>query len=99
MTIEPLTLITIMGMALVTYLTRAGGVLLLSGSAAPRLTTWLRHLPGSLLVALIAPLVLQGGFPTIGAALATAVVAARTRNLLLAMLVGVGSVWLLRQWL
>lgn len=97
MTIDLLTFSTILGMALVTYLTRAGGVLLIGRSTAPRITLWLRHLPGSILVALIAPLILSGGVPTLVAAGVTAVVAAHSRHLLLALLAGVGTVWLLRQ--
>ena len=61
MRIELATLITIVGMALVTYATRAGA---------------------------------RGA----GAARPTAVIAARTNNLLLAIIGGVGAVWLLRAY-
>jgi uncharacterized membrane protein len=61
-----------------------------------RVEAWLRNIPGAVLVSIIAPGLLTNGIPGVIAAAATALVAARTRNLLLAMLVGVVMVWLLR---
>ncbi len=90
-------LLTILGMALVTYLTRIGGVWLMSRmTLSARLEAWLGYLPGCILVALVAPTALSTGFAETGAALITLFVAARTRNMLLSMLVGVGAVLLLR---
>jgi uncharacterized membrane protein len=86
-------LLTIFAMASVTYLTRIGGVWLMNRiSLPPRAKAWLTYLPGAVIVSLIAPTVLSTGFAETGAALATVLVAARTRNLLLAMIVGVGVV-------
>jgi branched chain amino acid efflux pump len=100
MRIELVTLMTILGMALATYATRAGGVWILSRfQPSPRFNAWLRHVPGAVLVAIIAPLVVNGGVPSAAAALATALIAARTNNLLLAIGGGVGLVWLLRTYL
>ncbi|HKF93787.1 MAG TPA: AzlD domain-containing protein [Gammaproteobacteria bacterium] len=97
MRIEIVTLITILGMALATYATRASGVWMLSRfQPSPRFNAWLRHVPGAILVAIITPLVLNGGLPSAAAAFATALIAARTNNLLLAIGGGVGLVWLLR---
>ncbi len=52
-------LITILGMALVTYATRAGGFWLMGlVTPSPRIEAWLRQIPGAVLVAIIAPTVL-----------------------------------------
>ncbi len=92
-----LALVTIFGMALVTYLTRAGGVWLMGlVTLSPRLEAWLRSIPGAVLVALVAPTVFASSLAETLAALATVLVALRTRNVLLAMVIGVGVVWVLR---
>ena len=94
---ETLTLITILGMALVTYATRAGGFWLMGlVTPSPRIEAWLRQIPGAVLVAIIAPTVLASSLAETLAALATVLIAIRTKNVLLAMLVGVAAVWLLR---
>ncbi len=116
MTVDPLVLLTILGMAAVTYATRIGGFLLLSrASLQGKLSSWLRYVPAAVLIAIVAPTIVpagllgaqaggESGTLTAGpaealAALITAAVAARLKNLLLAMLVGVVSVWLLRRFL
>ena len=94
---ETLTLITIMGMALVTYATRAGGFWLMGlVTPSPRIEAWLRQIPGAVLVAIIAPSVLASSLAETLAALATILVAIRTKNVLIAMLVGVATVAILR---
>ena len=90
-------LIAILGMALVTFAIKAAGLLLASrlptqGFAA----AWLRHIPGAVLAALIAPAVLNGGPAEAIAAAATALVAILTRNLFAAMATGVLAVYLAR---
>ncbi len=95
---SPLALLTILGMAVVTYLTRIGGLWLMSHVAlSRRLKAWLEYLPGTILVAIVAPVVLGAGLAEVGAALATLLVAIRTRNVLVSMLVGVGVVLALRK--
>ncbi len=90
-------LITILGMALVTYATRAGGFWLMGlVTPSPRIEAWLRQIPGAVLVAIIAPTVLASSLAETLAALASALVALRTKNVLVAMVVGVGAVWVLR---
>ena len=90
-------LVTICGMAFVTYLTRVGGVWLMSHvTLSKRMKVWLEYIPGTVIVALVAPTVLTTGFAEAGAALVTLVVEARTRNVLLSMAVGVIVVWGLR---
>ena len=94
---ETLTLITILGMAFVTYVTRAGGFWLMGlVTPSPRVEAWLRQIPGAVLVAIIAPTVLASSLAETLASLATLLVAIRTKNVLVAMLVGVGAVLVLR---
>ncbi len=98
MEIDGLVLATIIGMALVTYATRAGGFWLLSRVQLPgRVERGLRFLPGAVLVALVVPDLVKTGLFGAVAALASILVAARTRNILLAMLTGVGLTVGLRQ--
>lgn len=90
-------LIAILGMACVTYITRISGLALMSRiKLSKRMEVWLRYIPGTILVSLVAPAVLTGGPAEALAALATTLIAWRARNLLLAMLVGVGVVLILR---
>ncbi len=97
---DTLSLVAILGMGLVTYASRAGGLWLMARVPdSPRLQAWLRHIPGAILVSLIAPAALASGPAEALAALGTALVAARTRNLLLSLLVGVALVWALRRLL
>jgi uncharacterized membrane protein len=94
---ETLTLITIVGMALVTFATRAGGFWLMGlFTPSPRIEAWLKQIPGAVLVAIIAPTVLASSVAETLAAVATVLVAIRTKNVLIAMLVGVTTVALLR---
>ncbi len=91
------TLLTILGMAAASYATRAGGLWLMRfARPSPRVEAWLDHLPGAVLVALVAPAITAAGVIGAVGTLATALVAARTKNLLLSMLVGMGLVWALR---
>ena len=91
-------LLAIAGMALVTYATRAGGLWALGRLASSaRAEAWLRQLPGTVLVAIVVPAAVASGPAGVLALLATVLVAMRTGKLPLALLVGVGTVWLLRQ--
>lgn len=90
----PESLLAIAGMALVTYGVRAGGFLLSAwipqhGFAA----AWLRHLPGAMLAAIVAPTALTGGIAESAASILTVLTAVLTRNLFMAMAVGVIAVW------
>jgi uncharacterized membrane protein len=90
-------LIAILGMALVTFAIKAGGLLL-----ATRLPTtgfaaaWLKHIPGAVMASLVAPALVTGSAAEALAAAATALVYWATRNLFAAMAVGVLAVYLLR---
>lgn len=97
MQINPQVLLITLGMALVTYLTRMGGLWLMSRvTLSGPVKTWLSYLPGAVVVAIVAPTVLGNGLAEMGAALATVLVAVRTRNVLLSMVIGVGVVLGLR---
>jgi uncharacterized membrane protein len=88
---------TIVAMALVTYATRAGGLWLMGRfEGAHRFDGALSYVPGSVLVAIVAPTVIAAGPAGLVAVLLTAVVARLTGSVLLAMLVGVGLVWAAR---
>ncbi len=93
MQINLTTLITILGIAVVTYLTRVGGIWLMSFvHVSEGFKTWVNILPGTILIAIIAPTVFSGSFADAGASLATVLVFVRTRNVLLSMVIGIGAV-------
>lgn len=89
--------LAILGMALVTYLCRAAGVVLMSRiSITPRVERALRALPGSIVVATILPLAVDGGAVAV-AGLAIAIVAMSLTGIeLVAITGGLGVVALLR---
>src|SRR5690349_5068946 len=96
--------LTILGMALATYATRATALLALRGEVAPWLRRWLGLVPVAVFTALLLPPLLFGpGEPpslAIGPALpagaAGALVAWRSGNVLLTIGAGLGVFWLLR---
>ena len=69
--------LTIIGMALVTYLTRSSGFFFLSRlkSIPQRVEAWMRHLPGAILLALVTPLLLAQRVIGIGAGVVVVMVA------------------------
>lgn len=84
-------------MGIVTYATRAGGIWAIERiEVSDRMETALEALPGAVLTSLIAPTIVHGGIPELGATLAVLLVAVRTGSIVLAMGVGIGVVWLLR---
>ena len=90
-------LLAILGMAAVTYAIRAGGLLLANRLPSTGfVAAWLRHLPGAVLAALIAPVILRGGPSEAIAAVATALIYVASRNLFAAMAGGVLAVYLAR---
>jgi uncharacterized membrane protein len=96
MTLRLDVLLAILGMALATYLCRAGGYALFRALRPPRFVeVTLQHLPGPIFMAYVAPaLAMQGAKGFVAAALVVAVQAA-TRNLALAIGAGVAAMWLL----
>ena len=94
---SPEALITILGMALVTFAVKAGGLLL--ANRLPRdgfAAAWLRHIPGAVLASLVAPALVTGSAAEVIAAVATGLVYIASRNLLAAMAAGVATVYLAR---
>jgi uncharacterized membrane protein len=89
--------VVLLGMAGATYLTRVAGLFLISRiRPTPRVEAFLRHVPASILVAIIVPNLVQGTLSEVMAAGCAAVVAALTRNLVAALFTGVLAVVLLR---
>ncbi len=94
---SPEALTAILGMALVTFAVKAGGLLL--ANRLPQtgfVAAWLRHIPGAVLASLVAPALVTGSAAEVIAAAATALVYVVSRNLLAAMAVGVLTVYLAR---
>ena len=89
--------IAIASMVVATYLCRIGGVVLMTRvNITPAVERGLRALPGSIIVATILPLILDGGIPAFPSA-ATAIVAmAVTRSELVGLVAGLGTLSLLR---
>ncbi|EXI80110.1 MAG: putative membrane protein [Candidatus Accumulibacter appositus] len=92
-----LTVITIAGMALATYLTRIGGLYLMRGvSVTGRLKAALDALPAAVLMAVIAPTVLATGAAETIAAAITAAAAFLRLPMIAVVAIGVAAVVALR---
>lgn len=84
-------------MALVTYLCRIGGVVLMSRmTLTPAIERALRALPGSIVVATVIPLGVQGGVAAVMGLVAGLIVMILTRIELAALLAGLAVVSLAR---
>jgi uncharacterized membrane protein len=95
--IDTSTLLAIVLMALATYATRAGGLWLASRfDLSERAGAWLDQIPGAILVSLVAPNILMGGPVEMLAAIVVVIVSLRTGSLPAAMVIGVGTVLVLR---
>ncbi len=82
----------IIAMALVTYGTRAAGLVIMSRvRITKRVEAFLVALSGSVLVALIVPVTLEGDWGTKAAVVCAIVFAAITRQTSLAMVVGIAA--------
>ncbi|HUE44752.1 MAG TPA: AzlD domain-containing protein [Aestuariivirgaceae bacterium] len=96
MTLDPATLLAIAGMAIVTYLNRLSGLVLVRFVRLEgRTKAALDALPPAILMAVIAPMVLTRGPAETAAAIIT-VIAALRLPLIAAVVVGVASVVALR---
>lgn len=90
-------LAAILGMALASYLCRAGGYAVLRVTRPPPFVqAMLQHLPGCIFVAFLGPALAGAGWPAIAAGAAVLLVQASLRRLALSILTGVGTLWLLR---
>lgn len=94
---SPEALLAILGMALATLGIKAAGLLL--ADRLPRAgfaSAWLRHIPGAVLAALVAPALVTGSPIEAIAAAVTALAFLLTRQIIVAMAGGVLAVYLLR---
>jgi uncharacterized membrane protein len=87
----------VLAMAVATYLCRASGVVLMSRvRLTPHVTRALQALPGSIVVATVAPLAAQAGAPAIAGVLVALATMIVVRWELAALIAGLGAVMLLR---
>jgi len=94
------TILTIGLMAAATIATRLGGLWLMGRvKMSPFVERWFKALPGSLITAIVAPTVLSGGLAEMLAAGAVILTMIKTKSLLLAMTVGVGVIFLMKNFL
>ena len=97
MTVDQTVLVTIFGMAMVTYATRASGYFLVRRLVlGPFARRFMDNTPGAMFAALCAPYLVEAGLLEWIGAVITVSVMRISGNLLLALLAGVGSVALLR---
>ena len=93
-------LLAIFGMAVVTYACRFGGFWMMNHSKSIKgLERMLKHTPGSIISAVVAPAALLNGFDDGIAAVIVALVMVRSQNLLLSMCAGVVTVLIVRYFL
>lgn len=98
MTVHPSALVLILLMGVVTYALRAGGYWLMGRvTLSPRMEAGLAYLPGAVITALVVPSAIEAGWPGIAGLVAVAIVMRRWNNLFLALVAGIGAVWLMRQ--
>lgn len=94
MTLRMDVLFAILGMALATYLCRAGGYALFRALRPPRaVEVALQHLPGPIFIAYVAPALATQGSKGFAAAAVVVAVQAATRNLAAAIGAGVAAIW------
>lgn len=97
MAIDGPTLAAILGMALVTYATRATGFWLMARvTLTPRIERFLEYLAGSVLISLVVPAAIEGGPVVTLAVVAAVAVAATTGRSLPAILLAVALAAALR---
>ena len=87
-------LLAILLMAIGTYACRAGGYAVLRAVRPPAwVDVLLRHLPGCLFAAYVAPPLLAGSWPAWAGALVVVAIQVRTRNMALSILGGIAVTW------
>lgn len=91
-------LMAIAAMAIVTYAFRGGGYWLMGRvNLSPRMEAGLAYLPGAVITALVVPSMLEAGVPGVFGVAVVAICMRIRPNLLVAMIAGIVTVWLLRQ--
>lgn len=97
MTLRPDVLLAIIGMAVATYACRAGGYAIYRATRPPRFVeVMLRHLPGPIFMGFLLPNLASQGWSAAIAAVAVVAAQALLRSLVAAIIVGVGTLALLR---
>lgn len=95
MSLDPWVLATIVGMALATYATRAGGYLLFRAVRVPPVVRdALSYIPGALFVSYVVPALASGGLQQWVGAMATLVIMLATRQMAVAILGGTAAAWM-----
>ncbi|MEY7850554.1 AzlD family protein [Natrarchaeobius sp. A-rgal3] len=95
--LEPIVVGVVLAMAVVTYLTKVGGMWLVRHvDLSERLEAGLSVLPGAIVIAILAPELAAGGPAEWGAAGVVLLVMWRTDSILLALCAGVAGVVFLR---
>ena len=98
MTVHTSALLTILLMAVVTYALRAGGYWMMGRvTLSSRMEAGLAYLPGAVITALVVPATISAGVPGVAGLVVVAIVMRRWNKLFLALVVGIGTVWLTRQ--
>jgi len=96
--LKPYYTIVLMGFAV--YINRASGYWLAGRIKINKaIAAWMNYLPGCIIISIVAPFVLHANGLEAVAAVVTAVAMWRTKNLLVAMVLGIGIVALGRQFL
>ena len=91
-------LAVVVGMSIVTYATKAGGFWAIDRvEPSDAVRDGLDALPGGILVAILVVRLLEGGPSEWMAGIAVLVVAHRTESVLLAMVVGIGTLLIVRR--
>ncbi|ELZ96688.1 AzlD family protein [Haloferax sulfurifontis] len=95
--LDPFVVAVIVGMSVTTYLTKAGGLWLLSRiNLSQRLESGLEILPGAIVLSILGPELTTSGPAEWSAAAVVLLIVWRTENVFLALVCGVGSVLLFR---
>ncbi len=94
MSLQLWTVLTIISMALATYLTRAGGYWLFRQfKPSPALQSVLSYIPGALFVSFVVPAVASGGLKEWVGTAAALVVARTTGSLVWSIVAGTAAAW------
>ena len=97
MSVDLMTLLTILAMGAGTYLVRAGGYFVIQRiQAGPFLTAWMKHVPGAIFVSLVIPAVVAGGPASWAGGAVTAGLAVLRLPFVVSLIAGVATVALLR---
>lgn len=93
LSLDPLVVGIVLAMAVVTFVTKVGGLWLLSRfEVSDRLESGISVLPGAIVIAILGPELAEGGPAEWAAAGLTLLVMWRTGNILLALIAGVVGV-------